>query len=191
MKFNKTFLSILVFCLLLVSQIKLQAYPKSKMGAAFSSINGAGLSYLMELDNYSAVTINGFAYYRGEEPPNKIKTYGSVGVGYQYNLHKSDLGRLFLNPGMSFWYLESKDYYYVKLNDEVYNITNNKLNRIFNLGIGVGYEFDLGKRFTLITNLEYFTQYSKSVNFSNVIDRSPNGNNFTGFGGGLMIHYKF
>ena len=176
---------------ILYPNFELSAYPKHKMGAAFSSINGAGLSYLLEIDPYSAITLNGFAYYRGEEPPNKIKTYGSLGLGYQYNLHKSDLGRLFLNPAMSFWYLESKDYYFVKLNDEVFNITNNKLNRIYNIGIGLGYEFDLGKKFSLITNLEYFTQYSEAINFSNVIDRSPNGNNFTGFGGGLMIHYKF
>lgn len=191
MKDNFKYL-LLIAILIFVTRLEAKSYPKNKLGFAFSSINGAGLSYLMEIDHYSVININGFAYYTGEEPPFKIKTYGSFGVGYQYNLDKSDLGRLFINPGMSFWYLENKDYTIIKeQNDIERRVTNNKLDRIFNLGLGLGYEFDLGKNFSLTTNLEYFTQYSKSVSFSNVIDRSPNGSNFTGFGGGLMIHYKF
>lgn len=183
-----TFIITNLFCL---NSSKLFAYPKTQWGFAFSHINGAGISYLNQLDPYSAITINGIGFYKGDEPPYKMQTFANIGLGYQYIVTKSDLGRLFINPAISYWYLDDKNYKDVIESDKKIRITNNKINRLWNFGIGLGYEFDLNENFALTTNLEFLIQNSKASDNNSFIDRNPTGTYFRGVGGGLFIHYKF
>lgn len=183
-----TLLSLNFFCLSLNLTL---AYPKTQWGFAFSHINGAGISYVNQLDPYSAITINGIGFYKGDEPPYKMQTFANIGFGYQYTFLKNDLGRLFINPAISYWYLDDKNYTDVIQSDKKLRITDNKINRLWNFGVGVGYEFSLNENFALTTNLEFLIQNSKVSDNNSFIDRNPSGTYFRGLGGGLFIHYKF
>lgn len=184
---------IIFLTLIFIFQInnQLLAYPKYSMGAGFSYLNGAGLAGLIEIDQTSVISINGFVYYKGDEPPFKIKTYGSFGIGYQYNLLKNDLGRLFINSGLSSWYLENRDYNIIKLeNDKTEKIQNNRLTRLLNYGIGIGYDLDISKRIHILATLDLIKQTKNNKAYDSFIFLS-NNNQHIGPSGGIAIYYRF
>lgn len=188
---NMKFVILLFVVFIFHSNNNLLSYPKYSLGVGFSYLNGAGLAGLIELDNTSVISINGFVYYKGDEPPLIITTYGNFGLGYQYNLMKDDLGRLFINSGVSTWYLEDRDYTIKDLgNDKTEKVQNNRLTRIFSYGIGLGYDLDLSKNIHISGTIDLISQNKNNREYNSFIMLS-NNNNHIGIGGGIAIYYRF
>lgn len=181
---------LIIFSLLWV-KAEVFSHTKDLWGVGFSHLSGSGISYLTSLDKNSSIEINGFAFYTGKEVPRIMQTYGNIGLGYQYYLHKSDLGELSLNPAASFWYVENRDYVELKENDRSIIVSTNSLNRILNLGVNLNYEFDLGKKFHLTTKVGTFHQITNKNNIENFLVLNGKGNKKILFTYGVFLHYSF
>jgi|GEM_PF-4827597 len=187
---NVKFVILLIVIFIFQINNQVLSYPKYSLGVGFSYLNGGGLAGLIELDNTSVISINGFVYYKGDEPPFKITTYGSFGVGYQYNLIKNDLGRLFVNSGISTWYLENRDYSMKLENDETKKVQENRLSRLFNYGIGLGYDLDISKNIHISATVDLIKQTKNNKAYDSFVFLS-NNNDHIGFGAGLAVYYRF
>lgn len=177
--------------LLLASVIVVQAkYPQGQMGIEISTINGSGLSYQLELDRHSAIKFNGFVYFISDSIPNETDYYFNIGANYQRNIYKSFDHRVYGFVGLSLWYVELKDIDLVIENEFEREVVITDLNRIWNTGIGVGYEYSFkdAVNFCFEIGLQY--QSSGNSNISSWIDRDPEGLSFIGIGGSFGLRFK-
>lgn len=186
MTVKKTFIMFIVFLAIISSNLNLIA-KEQQVGVNFSSISGSGLSYHTQINKDIEITATGFLYYTGDGVSKDIDKAYLFGSELQYNLSESKDNRLFLFLGSSFWYLEKEMPRSIKINDKLINYTVLDINRIWNLGLGIGYEIpimDIAK-FNLGIGLQY--QTSSNGGASRYIDRSPNGTSFLGIGGTLGL----
>lgn len=186
MTVKKMFTTFIAFLIIISSGVKLCA-KEQQVGINFSSISGSGLSYHTQLNKNIEFTATGFLYYTGDGVSKDIDKVYLFGSEFQYNLSDNKDNRLFLSLGSSFWYLEKEMPRSIKINDKLINYTLLDINRIWNFGLGLGYEvpiMDIAK-FDLGVGLQY--QTSGIGGASRYIDRSPNGTSFFGIGGTLGL----
>ncbi len=166
-------------------------YPKHQFGLGYSSISGAGLTYQLDIDKLNTLRLNFFAYYQGDEPPDKVKLYSNIGLEYQFNLFNNRSERAYFFSGMSYWLIEKRDYELGYVNDVLTKLADNELYRLYNFGLGLGYEVKFWERaaFSISLGLQY--QISEKSNLDKLFDRNPNGESFLGIGGGLGLRYTF
>ncbi len=166
-------------------------YPKHQFGLGFSTISGSGLTYQLDIDKLNTLRLNFFAYYQGEEPPDKIKLYSNIGLEYQFNLYNNRTERAYLFAGGSYWLIEKRDYEWGYIKDIKTKIADNELYRLFNTGFGAGYEVKFWGRaaFSISLGLQY--QISEKSSLDKLFDRNPTGESFFGLGGGIGLRYTF
>ena len=164
-------------------------YPQGQMGIELSTINGSGLSYQMEIDRHSAIKFNGFAYFFGN-PPDDVDYYFTLGVNYQRNIYKSFDHRVYGFIGTSIWYIEFNDVETVVENEFEREFTVTEIDRIWNAGLGLGYEYTFkdAVNFAFEVGLQY--QASESTSVTSWIDRDPAGLSFFGIGGSFGLRFK-
>jgi hypothetical protein len=166
-------------------------YPKHQFGLGFSSISGAGLTYQLDVSKVSSLQTNFFAYYQGEEPPDKVKLYANIGLEYQYNLFNDRETRYYLFSGASYWLIEKRDYKLGYVNDILTKLAENDLQRLYNFGLGIGYEIKFWGHAAFSASLGLQIQKSDESNLDKLFDRNPSGTSFFGLGGGIGIRYTF
>ncbi len=192
-KFVKYFIVLLSFVCLSYSASANNSrhYPKHQFGLGYSSISGAGLTYQLDIDKLNTLRLNFFAYYLGDEPPDKVKLYSNIGLEYQYNLYNNRSERAYIFSGMSYWLIEKRDYELGYVNDILTKLADNELYRLYNFGLGIGYEVKFWERaaFSISLGLQY--QMSEKSNLDKLFDRNPTGESFFGIGGGLGLRYTF
>lgn len=166
-------------------------YPKHQFGLGFSTISGGGLTYQLDIDKINTLRLNFFAYYQGEEPPDRVKLYANIGIEYQYNLYNNRKERAYVFTGMSYWLVEKRDYEWDYINDIKTKIADNELYRLFNTGLGLGYEVKFWGRAAFSVSLGVHFQISEESSLDKLFDRNPTGDSFIGIGGGIGLRYTF
>lgn len=186
MTVKKTFITFIAFLTIINCVVNLNA-KEQQAGVNLSSISGSGLSYHTQLNKNIEISATGFIYYTGDGVSRDLDKVYLFGTEVQYNLSDDSDNRLYLFLGGSFWYLEKEMPRSIKINDKLINYTVLDINRIWNVGLGLGYEIpimDIAK-FDLGIGLQY--QTSGISGASRYIDRSPNGTSFFGVGGTLGL----
>ncbi len=166
-------------------------YPKHQFGLGFSTISGGGLAYQLDIDKLNSLRLNFFAYYQGEEPPDKLNLYGNIGLEYQYNLFNDRTNRTYLFAGTSYWLVEKRNYEWGIIKDIKTKLHDNELTRLFNTGLGLGYEVKFWGRAAFSVSLGLQYQISEESNLDKLFDRNPSGDSFFGVGGGIGLRYTF
>lgn len=166
-------------------------YPKHQAGIGYSMISGAGIEYQIELNMKSALKTNFIAYYYGDKPPDAMNIYDVFGLEYQYNVYKKDKSRVYIFLGGSYWHLEDRTIEVFQSNDLIIEKRKTKMDRIWNFGIGPGYEFNISGNVVISAQVGLQYQISNEVDhISSFIDRNPGGTSFIGVGGGVSLRFK-
>jgi hypothetical protein len=131
---------VIIFGMCLYSFAEGAVYPKYQAGIGYSMLSGAGINYLHEFNPDYVFKISGFMYYEGESEPNR-DIFANLGAEMQRNFYKTKNKRLYLLAGASWWNLHKKSYSTFVKNDITYEIKSSDFNRIYNIGLGSGYEY--------------------------------------------------
>lgn len=181
-------ISILIFAVADLSAVR---YPKHQMGIGYSMIRGGGLEYQIELNQKSALKFSFVTYYFGEEAPDDMQIYVVVGAEYQYNILKEKDYRLYALTAASIWHIEDRKLNEYQINDRLFRERITRLNRMFNAGIGAGFEYNLTEK--MVFNISAGAYYQSSYNSpwtDSFFDRDPSGTSFFGLGGGIGLRFR-
>lgn len=159
------------------------AYPYHEFGLEASMISGAGLSYQLQYDVDWAMKINGLGFYFGEDLPDNGDLYIDLGIEVQRNFWKKRSRRAFLFAGMSYWYMQHRETEIQIINDREILFKNEILNDVYNVGVGIGVEIMLRKRFVLSFQVGFLIQQSKAIEgfeLTRLIDYSKDSETYYG-----------
>lgn len=188
---NKIYYILFILFFIFSYDVKAVSYPKHHFGIGYSMIRGGGLEYQIELNKISSLKFSFLAYYYGEEPPDDMSIYAVLGAEYQYNLFKNAKHRVFSFAAISHWHIEERDLNEYLISDLIIRERITELNRLNNIGIGLGYEYKLAKKTSIDiqTGLYYQNSFSSDTTPA-FIDRNPNGQSFFGLGAGITLKFQ-
>jgi hypothetical protein len=167
------------------------AYPKYQFGGSFSTFSGGGLCIQYEMSKSHVFVFNGIPAYYTTKAPHDKKYFYIFGGEYQYNLFKNKQNRLYAVGGLSYWYLEDVWQTEELVNDRMITTRFSKVNELFNVGVGFGYEIKFLNAFSLSANAVYQYQNSDKTHFDEIIDLSPKGTEYNGLGFGVALKLTF
>lgn len=165
-------------------------YPKHQLGIGFSTVNGMGLSYQINISRLWSAKANGFAYYHAKTPPEDTHYYLNGGLQLQFNIFKQSKDRFYLFAGGSRWYFEERTpIRYIENDLEIFYISK-KIGRMTNIGLGGGYEIIKGP---IAFSFELGGQWqgSDKTDFSIIFDRNPSGTSYIGLSAAIGIRIYF
>lgn len=168
-------------------------YPKHQAGLGFSNISGGLINYQIEIDPLTALKFGGLVYYNSDNPPDDLELVGNLGFEYQYNLKKDWNTRLYVLGGLSFWYLQDKSTRFETINDIKYKIVQNKIKKLINAGLGIGYEYNIHPKVALNFDLGGFYQFTiqNESDFLWLFDRVGNKDSEISISIGIGIRFAF
>lgn len=147
--------------------------------------------YSYRIDKFWYLEVNGFVYFEGEDPSKELTTHLMAGGELQRSFYHIDKNRLYGFIGLSHWYIDKATTLTRFVDVREVEYTKHEINRIFNFGIGAGWEFQFTEDFyfSLSAGLQY--QLSEPYLIGDLIDRNPLGTDFIGLGLGLSLKYAF
>ncbi len=168
-------------------------YPKSQAGLGFSNISGGLINWQLELNPAMGFKLGTLVFYNSDNPPNELELYGNLGVEWQYNIYKDYNKRLYGLIGLSYWYLQNKNYSEEVINDVKYITIDNNIKKLLNSGIGLGYEYKLHPQFAIGLDIGLFLQSKLSGvgTFIWLIDRAQSNGSAVGLSVGIGFRYVF
>lgn len=176
----------LIILVLSIFVLKAGYYPKHQAGLGGSFISGAGINYIYESDPDNVYKISAFMYYQGDNSDER-DIYADLGIEYQRNLIKSKYHRFYALIGGSWWNFHEKTYDSYYKNDVLIETRTSDFNRIYNFGLGAGYEYRW-RRVSISLDAGLMLQNSLNDNFSGFFNKSE-GEMYIGPSVGLSLRF--
>ncbi len=188
---NKLILIIIIFIPSIIAAQSL--YPKHQAGLGFSNISGGIINYQIELNPQDAFKFGTLVFYNSDTPPDDLYLIGNIGAEYQNNLTKQSNQRLYWLTGASFWYMQDKNTTYKTINDVKYKIIDNKIKKLINLGIGIGYEYKIHPQIAINADIGAIYQFAlqNDTNFNWIFDRTQQTKSAISLSIGIGLRYCF
>ncbi|MDC1067921.1 hypothetical protein OAQ99_02040 [Candidatus Kapabacteria bacterium] len=162
---------------------------RNKTGITASTVSGTGVVFSHRFNKDWFLELNAFAFYNQEENKQKAELHLMSGFELQRNIWFVGKNRLYGLIGFSNWHIERTEDIIKTINDIETVNTKYDINRIFNIGLGIGWEYNLYNKLyiSLSTGLQY--QNSDPFQIGILIDRNPNGTTYFGPSFGLSLKF--
>lgn len=160
-------------------------------GLKFSTYSGSGLNYTYRINKDWYWELTGAAFFLQGTDGFDQELHIIFGSELQYSFYRNGDHRIYSLIGLSTWYVERSVDITNVINDREITDTKYSINRMFNAGIGLGYETKIFEKvfFSVDVGLQY--QISEPFLIGELIDRDLLGEEFLGFGFGSSIKYRF
>lgn len=180
----------LILSILILSSIALSG-TRHKAGGTLNNISGSGILYSYRIDKFWYWETSGFVYFEGVDPSKELETHLMIGTEIQRSFYHIDQNRLYAFAGFSHWYIDRAITETIMGPVREEEITKHDINRIYNFGIGAGWEYQFRENFYFSVSAGLQYQLSEPFRIGELIDRNPEGTNFLGPGFGLSLKYAF
>lgn len=188
MLFRKYILLITTFVIAFTS-LNAAKFPKHQLGITFSTISGTGLGYMLELDRWNSLKFTFMPFYSGDEPQKNDNLSLIGGLEYHKNIYRDNEHKVYIFGAASIWYFEQYESFIINPNmDFETEITDFDKDVYHNLGLGVGYIYNINNVVSFDFNLGLQYQISTNNSYYNFLERLESGeDSFLGLGGGVGI----
>lgn len=192
---------IIILLLTYIGQQKLLSqslYPAYGVGAGYSSASGGGIVFSMELDPRWALKASGFPYFYDNSDNTSRQDTSSgfkernlnLGFELQYNFYKGLTNRFYALVGGSVWDIELTHVHSGKTNEIRWERSEKRGDRIYNFGLGAGWQWKFASSWSASIDAQYLRQSSDATRgVSEFFDRSPGGKAYDGLGVGISLQF--
>ncbi len=180
------------FIVILITISNLLSFAKeNQVGVTMSSFDGLGFTFKRDYNKDFTYQITGFPFIFNPTGGSDLDLALNIGGKLSYTIVDNTYNSSYLFTSFSYWYLDEKRVQEKLINDRIVISNNHKIERLYNIGLGLGYEQKFEKLPIILTfDGGLLFQNGSNTVFSKWIDRAGSNTSILSFGFGFTICYS-